>query len=66
MPPRSAFGVLVVTLLMSPDTRAENAAEKKVELKSGDRIMFFGDSLTYLAGKEEPKDRVTKRMRQNW
>jgi len=35
-------------------------AEKKVELKKGDRIIFFGDSLTYLAGKEEPKAQVTK------
>jgi isoamyl acetate esterase len=60
MPKRYAFGFLLVTLLFSPDLRAEDAAEKKVELKTGDRIIFFGDSLTYLAGKEEPKDRVTK------
>jgi lysophospholipase L1-like esterase len=60
MPKRHAFGFLLVTLLFSPGVRAEDAAEKKVELKSGDRIIFFGDSLTYLAGKEEPKDRVTK------
>jgi len=60
MPKRYAFGFLVVTLVMSPDLRAEDAAEKKVELKTGDHIIFFGDSLTYLAGKEEPKDRVTK------
>jgi lysophospholipase L1-like esterase len=31
-----------------------------VELKKGDRIIFFGDSLTALAGKEEPKKYVTK------
>ena len=29
-------------------------------MKNGDRILFFGDSLTYLAGKEEPKKQVTK------
>ena len=34
--------------------------DRKVELKKGDRILFFGDSLTYLAGKEEPKKQVTK------
>ena len=34
--------------------------EKRVELKKGDRILFLGDSLTYLAGKEEPKKHVTK------
>jgi lysophospholipase L1-like esterase len=57
---RYAFGFLVIALMVSPDTRAEDASEKKVELKTGDRIIFFGDSLTYLAGKEEPKDRVTR------
>ncbi|HEY7311052.1 MAG TPA: GDSL-type esterase/lipase family protein [Gemmataceae bacterium] len=38
----------------------EDPAEKKVELKTGDRILFFGDSLTALAGTEEPKKYVTK------
>src|SRR5262245_39422004 len=57
---RCACGFLVVFLLITPCSRAEDVAEKKVELKNGDRIIFFGDSLTYLAGKEEPKDRVTK------
>src|SRR5262249_24370599 len=51
---------LMIVLLTSSRGRAEDAAEKKVELRAGDRIIFFGDSLTYLAGKEEPKDRVTK------
>ena len=35
-------------------------AQKPIELKKGDKIIFFGDSLTYLAGKEEPKDKVNK------
>jgi isoamyl acetate esterase len=39
---------------------AEDPAEKTVELKKGDRIIFFGDSLTELAGKEEPKKFVTR------
>ena len=39
---------------------AEDLAAKKVELKKGDRIIFFGDSLTALAGQEEPKAHVTK------
>jgi lysophospholipase L1-like esterase len=29
-------------------------------LKNGDRIIFFGDSLTELAGDEQPKQHVTK------
>jgi lysophospholipase L1-like esterase len=57
---RFAFGLLILMSFVPPAVRAEDPAEKKVELKSGDRIVFFGDSLTYLAGKEEPKDRVTR------
>lgn len=38
----------------------DELADKKVELKKGDRIIFFGDSLTALAGSEEPKKHVTK------
>ena len=32
----------------------ENPADRKVELKKGDRIIFFGDSLTSLAGEPGP------------
>lgn len=39
---------------------AEDLAAKRVELKKGDHIIFFGDSLTALAGQEEPKAHVTK------
>jgi len=35
-------------------------ASKQVDLKKGDHIIFFGDSLTELAGREEPKSHVTK------
>ncbi len=38
----------------------EDLAEKKVELKKADRIIFFGDSLTALAGQEAPKNIVTR------
>jgi len=49
-------------LLAAPPGAAadQDLAEKKVALKKGDRIIFFGDSLTALAGKEEPKTHVTK------
>jgi lysophospholipase L1-like esterase len=38
----------------------DDLANKQVTLKKGDRIIFFGDSLTSLAGQEEPKKHVTK------
>ncbi len=40
--------------VLSPDTRAagDEPAEKKVELKRGDKVIFFGDSLTALAVKD--------------
>jgi lysophospholipase L1-like esterase len=52
-----ALGVL---LAVSLARAADETAEKQVELKNGDRIIFFGDSLTNLAGREEPKKFVTK------
>jgi len=39
---------------------SEDSTARLVELKEGDRIIFFGDSLTNLAGEEEPKEHVTK------
>jgi len=33
---------------------------KLITIKDGDCILFLGDSLTYLGGKEEPKKHVTK------
>jgi lysophospholipase L1-like esterase len=39
----------------------DDPAAKQVELKKGDKIIFFGDSLTALAGIDGPKDKgVTK------
>lgn len=35
-------------------------ADKKIELKKDDRIVFFGDSLTYYGGIDGPKQHVSK------
>ncbi len=64
-----AFRRLVVSLslpvfLLLSISRAKGAdddpADRTVELKSGDRIIFFGDSLTAMAGEEIPKPQVSK------
>ena len=55
-----SLAVGVVLILFSNATADENLAEKRVDLKQGDRIIFFGDSLTALAGQEAPKEHVTK------
>jgi len=50
-------------LLLSASRSAsadEDLAAKQVALKKGDRIIFFGDSLTNLAGEEKPREHVTK------
>jgi lysophospholipase L1-like esterase len=49
-------------LAPAPAARAaeDDPADARVELKKGDSIIFFGDSLTELAGKEEPKQHVSK------
>jgi lysophospholipase L1-like esterase len=38
----------------------DDLARQQVALKKGDRIIFFGDSLTELAGKEAPAKQVSK------
>jgi lysophospholipase L1-like esterase len=38
----------------------EDPATATVKLKRGDSILFFGDSLTALAGQEAPKEHVSK------
>jgi hypothetical protein len=52
--------LFVVLLIASTGARADDLSDKQVELKKGDRILFFGDSLTALAGREAPKEHVTK------
>jgi len=63
---------VLVSLAMTPPLTAalnaadENPAEKQVELKKGDRIIFFGDSLTALAGDEKPKEHVRQAFVAHW
>ena len=59
---KAAVVIAVVLLPALPlgATAAEDLAAKKVTLKKGDRIIFFGDSLTALAGQEAPKQYVHK------
>ncbi len=53
--------LLVVAFVALPSRAADDdVAAKQVELKKGDRIIFFGDSLTQLAGQDAPKQHVTK------
>jgi lysophospholipase L1-like esterase len=53
-----AFAAAAVGAAPAPE--ADDLAAKKVVLKKGDRIIFFGDSLTELAGKEAPPKFVSK------
>ena len=54
--------LIALCILMAPAlVSAQEIPNRQVPLKKGDRILFFGDSLTYLAGKDEPtKQGVTK------
>jgi lysophospholipase L1-like esterase len=52
--------VVSVSCLAALPAADEKAAPGAVELKKGDHILFFGDSLTALAGQERPKEHVTK------
>lgn len=55
------FFSLVLALLMPvPAVPDDDVAAMRVALKKGDRIIFFGDSLTNLAGEEKPKEHVSK------
>jgi lysophospholipase L1-like esterase len=52
---------LTAALLITALARAEDDVSiATVTLKKGDSIIFFGDSLTELAGREAPKEHVTK------
>ena len=55
------FRVLSLTVLAAAGSLAARAADdpapRQVELMKGDRILFFGDSLTALAGVDGPTDR---------
>lgn len=56
------FAILasLLTITSFAVTADEDLAARQVPLKKGDRIIFFGDSLTALAGQEAPKQHVTK------
>jgi lysophospholipase L1-like esterase len=51
----------VALFLALPATRAADDPARQVELKKGDRIIFFGDSLTALAGIDGPKNKGVTR-----
>jgi lysophospholipase L1-like esterase len=51
---------LLLALASRTASADEDLAARQVALKKGDRIIFFGDSLTNLAGEEKPKEHVTK------
>jgi hypothetical protein len=53
----SRWLTLSSTLLfaVSVATGGEDPTNRKIALKDGDRIIFFGDSLTALAGTDQPK-----------
>jgi lysophospholipase L1-like esterase len=54
------FSLLLLLSVSLAALAEEDLATKQVELKKGDRIIFFGDSLTNLAGEEKPPQHVTK------
>ena len=61
---RSALLVAVMTgtLAWPALVHAADPVTETVELKKGDHIIFFGDSLTELAGKEAPKRSEERRV----
>jgi lysophospholipase L1-like esterase len=58
----AALGVLAAMLpLRAAEVKElDDLLKKQVEVQKGDRIIFLGDSLTFLGGKEEPKQHVTR------
>lgn len=59
---RILSAVIFVSFFLSLATAADDdPAARRVELKKGDKIIFFGDSLTNLAGEEQPKDKGVKK-----
>ncbi|MBI1904264.1 MAG: G-D-S-L family lipolytic protein [Planctomycetia bacterium] len=61
MPALSPLAALLLLALALPAAADDfDPASAVIELKSGDRLLFFGDSLTQLAGQEAPKEHVKK------
>jgi lysophospholipase L1-like esterase len=57
----SLTAVALAALLVARTAGADDPAQQQVELKKGDRIIFFGDSLTALAGIDGPKEKGVTR-----
>jgi lysophospholipase L1-like esterase len=54
------LAVPLLALVVLVPAFAGGPSDRKIRLKQGDRIVFFGDSLTFLAAKEDAKTGVTK------
>ena len=54
----TAMGAAFIFFVVATISSAQ--PNRQVELKKGDRILFFGDSLTQLGGQDAPKQHVTK------
>ena len=54
------FTAAAFLLAISTACGQDDPAAAKIPLKANDFIIFFGDSLTSLAGQEAPKEHVTK------
>jgi lysophospholipase L1-like esterase len=52
--------VLLLSFVSFAIAAEDDPATHQVVLKKGDKIIFFGDSLTNLAGEEKPKEHVKK------
>jgi lysophospholipase L1-like esterase len=55
-----SFCLLLLLLASHRAWADKDLAANQVALKKGDKIIFFGDSLTNLAGEEKPPEHVTK------
>ncbi len=60
MQPRTLAALLLLTPFSLVHAADDDPATRQVELKKGDKIIFFGDSLTNLAGEEKPEEHVKK------
>src|SRR5262245_28458114 len=58
--PRRCFFTAIIAISAGVARGQDDPASATVTLKAGDSIIFFGDSLTSLAGQEAPKEHVTK------
>src|SRR5215813_2452002 len=57
---RRMTALAIALTVAIPAFAEDDPATRQVELKKSDHIIFFGDSLTALAGQEAPKQHVSK------